>query len=427
MAPEIFILPLVRRTALALAIGLAVVAPALDAAEQELHVRSGLPNVTAHTHAQRGELRVAYLGGSITAAGNGWRTLTTEHLRAQFPVLTVTEITAGVPGTGSDLGVCRLAHDVLRHRPDLLFVEFAVNDTNAPAARIERTMEGIVRQTWRANPRTDICFVYTVSLPGLPDLQAGKFPPAARAMERVAAHYGIPSIHFGVEIAHRVTGGSLVFKDPAAPNDARTFSLDGVHPTAAGHRIYFGVIGRALPALLAPPAAQAHALPPPLHADNWEYAAMRLLDATMRRGDWTLVPLDDANLRGVTKTLLPPTWRAAEPGARLEFEFRGRCFGLLGIAAPDSGQFRVTVDDRPPITDTLFDSYVSPTFCRQREWFYPDELADGPHHVRVELTGAVLDKAAIKAKAGKPIDNLSPYQPLRLTLSGVLIVGSAAP
>jgi lysophospholipase L1-like esterase len=66
-------------------------------------------------------------------------------LRTLFPQLTVTEIVAGLPGTGSNLGACRLERDVLRHRPDLLFVEFAVNDTGSPPERIERSMEGIVR------------------------------------------------------------------------------------------------------------------------------------------------------------------------------------------------------------------------------------------------------------------------------------------
>lgn len=394
-------------------------------AEPELHVRTGLPGLAARATAG-GELRVAYLGGSITAA-DGWRSLTTAHLRTLFPKLAITEIPAGLPGTGSDLGVFRLGRDVLRHRPDLLFVEFAVNDATTPPERIGRTMEGIVRQVWHANPHTDICFVYTVSTPGLPDLAAGRFPPAARAMETIAAHYGIPSIHLGVEVAQRLAAGSLVFKAPGAPDDAPTFSPDGVHPTATGHRLYFGVVERSLPALLTAPAPRPTVLPPPLHADNWEHATLRLVDDTSRQGPWTPVAPDDPNLHGVTKNLLPPTWRTAEPGAAIAFEFRGRRFGLLGIGAPDSGEFRVTVDDLPPVTDTLFDAYASPTFCRQRPWFFPGELPDGPHRVRVELLGTTLDKAGIKARAGKPAGDLLPYRPHRLTLGGLLVLESNSP
>jgi lysophospholipase L1-like esterase len=401
----------------------ALAAPA-QATEPELHARDGLPNVPARA---AGGLRVAYLGGSITAATDGWRSLTSAWLGRQFAPAAIIEIPAGLPGTGSNLGACRVGYDVLRHRPDLLFVEFAVNDINAPVERVERTMEGIVRQAWRANPHMDILFVYTVSTPGLPDVQAGKFPATARAMENVAAHYGIPSLHFGVEVARRIAAGELVFKDADAPAAARTFSLDGVHPTPAGHRVYFAALERALPALFTGAKPAPHALPPPLHADNWEHAGLRLLDGVDRRGAWATVPLDDPNLRGSMKHLLPPLWRTGEPGAALEFEIDGPTFGLLGISAPDSGEFRVTVDDQPPVTGTFFDSFTSPTFCRAREWFYPGQLSPGRHRVRVELLGTVLDKIGSKARAGRPADDPAPYAPHRLTLGGILTVAPAAP
>ncbi len=397
---------------------------AVIAAEPGLQVRTGLPGLAARQK-DGGPLRVAYLGGSITAAP-GWRPLTTETLRALLPGATVSEINAGLPGTGSDLGACRLSHDVLRHAPDLVFVEFAVNDASTPPAQIERTLEGIVRQVWQANPRTDLCFVYTVSTPGLPDLTDGRYPPAALAMERVAAHYGIPSLHLGLAVARRVAAGTLVFKAPEAPGDARTFSLDGVHPTDAGHRLYHESLARALPVCLTGATPRHAGLPAPLHADNWSGASLRLLDASLLRGDWSLVPGDDPGLRGATKALLPPTWRTTQTGAALEFTFTGHRLGLLGIAGPDSGEFRITVDDLPPVTATFFDSFVTPTFCRQRPWFYPGELTDGPHRVRVELLGTVIDKVAIKQQAGRPAADPAPYAPHRLTLCGILSVALPA-
>ncbi len=396
------------------------------AADSALHVRAGLPHVAAKS-ATTGELKVAYFGGSITAA-EGWRGLTTAHLRTLFPKLTITEITAGLPGTGSDLGVCRLEQDVLQYHPDLIFVEFAVNDTNTAPEQIERTMEGIVRQARRANPQVDLCFVYTISTPGLPDLEAGRFPPSARAMERVAAHYGIPSLHFGVEIARRVGAHEINFKAPDQPDDARTFSLDGVHPTRAGHKIYFSTLERALPQLLAVAAPSASAeLPAPLHTDNWEGARLTLLTPAMRHGDWSPVAKDDANLRGATKHLLPALWRTEDVHTAVEFEFTGSKFGLYGIAAPDSGEFRVTIDDLPPVEGTFFDAYVSPTFCRQREWFYPAQLNAGPHKVRVELLDRPFDKPGLKSRANKPAADPTPYAPRRLALVGLLSVGAPMP
>ena len=152
----------------------------------ECRPRGGLPNFFAKAKAG-GDVRVAYLGGSITAAP-GWRVFSLDRLKKQFPTATFREISAAIGGTGSDLGAFRVGHDVIAHQPDLVFVEFAVNDGKAPPEQILATMEGIVRQILRADAATDICFVYTLSEPMLPDLAKGVFPRAASTMEAVADH-----------------------------------------------------------------------------------------------------------------------------------------------------------------------------------------------------------------------------------------------
>ncbi len=104
--------------------------------------RGGIGNVLAKLAA--GEpVKIAYLGGSITAA-NGWRVKSREWFAKQYPQAKVEEIHAAIGGTGSDLGVFRVERDALQHKPDLLFVEFAVNDGSAKPDQIWRWMEGIV-------------------------------------------------------------------------------------------------------------------------------------------------------------------------------------------------------------------------------------------------------------------------------------------
>jgi hypothetical protein len=171
-------------------LGLLVYAGQIASGQQDLPLRDavecrergGLPNVYAKLKAGK-EVRIAYLGGSITEQ-NGWRPKTLDWYRKQFPTAHIVEINAAIGGTGSDLGVYRVRQDVLGHQPDLLFVEFAVNDSGAPVDRILKAMEGIVRQTWRAQPTTDICFVYTLTEGMLGDLEGGKFPRAASVMEQ---------------------------------------------------------------------------------------------------------------------------------------------------------------------------------------------------------------------------------------------------
>jgi len=58
----------------------------------------------------------------------------------------------------------------------------------------------------------DICFVYTLAGDMLETLKQEHFPRSASAMEKVAEHYGIPSIHMGVELARFEKAGKLSFK-----------------------------------------------------------------------------------------------------------------------------------------------------------------------------------------------------------------------
>jgi hypothetical protein len=129
--------------------------------------------------------------------------------------------------------------------PDTLFVGFAVNDGGAPPHRIRQAMEGIVRQAYAADAETDICFVYTLVAGWAKTLRDGKFPRAASAMEAVADHYGIPSIHMGLEAAKMEGEGKLIFTADKPKTDTEKatiggkiiFSPDSVHPYTDTGRI----------------------------------------------------------------------------------------------------------------------------------------------------------------------------------------------
>ena len=157
---------------MALMIGPASAAPKFEVVPLKASVqRGGLGNVLAKLDAGQ-NVTIAYFGGSITAAG-GWRPKTLQWFKQTWPNAKITEINAAIGGTGSDLGVYRYQHDVLQYKPDLVFVEFAVNDGGAAPEQIWRAMEGIVRQTWKQDPATDICYVYTFREGYEKDVDAG--------------------------------------------------------------------------------------------------------------------------------------------------------------------------------------------------------------------------------------------------------------
>lgn len=334
-------------------------------------------------------MRVAYLGGSITAA-KGWRVQTHEFLQRRYPQARIGEIFAAVPGTGSPLGAARLQRDVLDHAPDLLFVEFAVNDDAQDPARIERAMEGVVRKLRQVRPQGDICFVYTLSEKMVPDYGAGRLNRSAEAMERVAAHYDIPSVAFGVEVVKQLATERWVFRADKEfgthdPEGRTIFSNDGVHPLAAGHALYAEAIARSWEELVQGGDPGPRELAVPRRPDHWAQAGFVPVATMVRTGAWRELPADDARVASQPGRMAPPTWWSAASGSVVEATVSGTMVGLYGFKSEKSGKLRVTVDDLPPVETTLRDASSAPGHYRLKAWFYPQTLTPGPHRVRVEL------------------------------------------
>lgn len=403
----------------------------------ELRARDGLPNLLRKARAGNGrEIRVAYLGGSITAAP-GWRVKSLEALQERYAEAKWSEIHAAIGGTGSDLGVFRLGQDVLAHRPDLLFVEFAVNDGGADPVQIHKAMEGIVRQTWAADAETDIVFVYTVSEPVLEELRAGKCSRSATAMEEVADHYGIPSVHFGAEVAKRLEAGTLVFKgersdknakpDPSAP---MLFSTDGVHPLVeTGHVLYAQSLSRAWDELeLAAPSDSPapHSLVDPLRPDHWAAAKLVPIDSKMLEGEWTRLEggEDGDEIARRFAKFLPRMWRTETPGSSLSFRFRGEVVGFFDVVGPDGGLLRAKLDDGEAKPVARFDGYC--TYHRLSKFQVAGGLdPDRVHTATVVLDATPPDKGKILFERNLPDLEKHPdkYAPNRWHVGAVMLIG----
>lgn len=403
--------------------------PLADAVE--CRVRGGLPNVFAKLEAG-GAVRVGYIGGSITAQP-GWRPKTLAWFQERFPKAQVSEINAAIGGTGSDLGCYRLHHDVLRHKPDMLFVEFAVNDGGRAPEDIYQSMEGIVRQTWRADPTTDICFVYTITQALAGPMLEGKFPRAASAMERVADHYGVPSIHMAMEVARLAKEGRLVWAAPTPKTDdeKRTlegkvlFAHDGVHPYPdTGHRLYLEAVARSMAKVRGVGKPGPHALPPPFVAGNWERAKLLPLSSAKLSGEWTRLDPEKDNMAKRWTSRMPEFWKAGKAGAAVTFTFKGAWAAVYDLLGPDCGQVIVTLDGGKPVVRPRFDRYC--TYHRLATLPIGLNLPEAVHTVRLELHPDPPDKAEIFRKGKQdredPTDNPK-YDGINWYAGGILIVG----
>ena len=409
---------------------------------EEVRAREGIGNVMAKIRAGQ-EVTVAYLGGSITAM-NGWRNKTTEWLKATYPKASFKEVHAAIGGTGSDLGVFRLGRDVLAHRPDLLFVEFATNDGGQAPEQIWRSMEGIVRQTWRQDPLTDIVFTYTITTAFTNDYVSGMCNRSASAMEQLADHYGIPSINFGIRVAQLLKENKLLMDakviETAVPKDSPErdkqirdliaadkrllFANDGVHPRDEGHELYKAAIIAGLSQMKDRPAADHKAkLAKAFVADNWEAAKMVPLNEKMLSGNWKALSAEEGRQKSFGDRM-GQLWMAEQPGSKLHFKFKGSVAKIYDLVGPDGGQVTITVDGKQGAQPVpRFDSY-----CTYHRIATLGVVSNGEmnqvHEVTVEIHPEQPDRKSVAFRLKDPDKELKEpkFQGTRVWMSQLMLL-----
>ena len=428
----------------------ASVCAAAPAALPEVAPRDGIGHFLEKAKAGP-SVTVAYLGGSITAM-TGWRNLTTEWLGVEFPKTKVNEVAASIGGTGSDLGVFRLEHDALRHNPDLLFVEFATNDRWRSEESIIRQIEGIVRQTWAKDPTTDIVFVYTVTVQSVQDYREAGVQRSVKPMEKVAAHYGIPSVDFGPRVLAELDAGRLVMSmqelETAVPKETPDrdkaiaaklaaegkilFAADGVHPAMPGHGFYC----KSVQSLF----AQAKGLGPADHAKkmaespvdprNLQSAKMVAITPDMLTGEWALS--QEMAKSAYFLSFMDEIWETKSPGAKLSFTFDGSQCRIYDLLGPDGGQVWITVDGKRSAKPVArFDSYC--TYHRMANLSVFDG-APGRHTVEIELDAQEPDRQSVAFRLKNPQVELAEpkyhgtrFWPAKILVDGDVCRASAAP
>jgi lysophospholipase L1-like esterase len=221
----------------------------------DLQVRDGLANVGEKLKAGK-PVTVVWVGGSITQCGdngkNGYVVRVSNWLNEQYPEAELNVVNAGISGTGSDFGAKRFDRDVLKHAPDLVLIEFCVNDGDADRTR---DMERMVHKAWLKDATIDIAFFYTLADRHLPQYKQGELPFAASCHERVAEHYGIPTIGTAKVVADAVNAGTIEWNQ---------FANDGCHPNPNGYGMFVEHFKTSLPTLLAAGKAGKHKLSEPL-------------------------------------------------------------------------------------------------------------------------------------------------------------------
>lgn len=178
---------------------------------------------------QKGKLKLGFIGGSITQGcsptipENAYVERVTNWFKNRFPNLEVERINAGVGATGSLIGVHRVDRDIIVHKPDIVFVEFAANDVS-PKNNTNLSYESLIRKLVTKLPDAAIVEIFMT-------LQSGESAEEEEA--KVAKHYQLPTVSYRQEIFKQIEMGSYKWED---------VETDEVHPNDRGHGIVADLI-----------------------------------------------------------------------------------------------------------------------------------------------------------------------------------------
>ena len=182
------------------------------------------------------KLKVVYFGGSVTVgygASNqdtkSWRAMIGQWLKDSFPNAEVTNLNHGTGESGTYLGSYRFQRDVVEADPDLVFIEYSINDlyANATYEQAASQYEAIVRGIRKQLPDCDIVTILVTDQ----GRANGQLHEQAKAHEDVSIAYGIPTVHVGRALAMHLI-------DNAFTDQWSNYMIDIVHPTEAGYAKY---------------------------------------------------------------------------------------------------------------------------------------------------------------------------------------------
>lgn len=277
-----------------------------------------------------GEITVGVIGGSITQGSlasvpaNCYASKFSDWWVNKFPDAKVNFVNAGIGGTNSYLGVHRVDDQLLAYDPDVVVVEFSVND-------IDRVMnkysyDSLVRKilSHSTNPAVMLLFTTEDNGTSLQDVH-----------KEIGEAYNLPMISYHDVVYPEVAAGTLDWKD---------ISPDNIHPNDAGHDIINQLLSRyldsvydRLDSITEEPAAFTDE---PLTKDY--YAAAKMYSAA------DITAVESEGFEVVEKAFYDQfhnNWQTAS-GGRLTFNIECRNFGVFYLCTTDgkSGKYEIYVD-----------------------------------------------------------------------------------
>lgn len=297
--------------------------------------------------AAKGEsLVIGFLGGSITQGSLSstpktcYAYLVYEWWKKSFPNAAFSFVNGGIGGTTSHYGGARAWKDVLCYRPDIVTVDFSVNDDANEF--FEETYEGTIRRLLAAPSDPAVVVLNNVFY------DTGK--NAQNYHNRIADHYGIPHVSIKDTVYPDVESGKIVRAD---------ITPDNLHPNDKGHRLVADEICKLLDSIKAEMEEETIAgeniegkstkteasvlLPAPLTENAYEHSRLIQIQDNEAILDGFLVdPIEKKGMLDIFKN----GWTAAHTNDKISFEIECSCLAV---------QYRKSVQQPVPKAKAVID------------------------------------------------------------------------
>lgn len=265
--------------------------------------------------AARGEeLTIGFFGGSITQG-----CLASVHTKAYsyrvfewwkqvFPKAKFHYVNGGIGGTTSHFGVSRVVEDLLMYQPDVVVIDFSVNDEAQEIFR--ETYEGLIRRilTWGSGPAVLI----------LNNVDYSTGINVQDSHNEVGAWYHIPHVSMKDTLYQRMKAGMY---------RPEKLTQDGLHPNDKGHELVADEIIALLEEVKAHMWEEGEEVfyPGPLTANAYE-AARRI---TIRGGDPKLLGFRaDTEEKKGHLDIFKNGWIGRRAGDRILFRIEASCIAV---------------------------------------------------------------------------------------------------
>ena len=386
-----------------------------------------------------------FLGGSITqgflasAPERCYTARTAAWLKAQLPAADVKFVNAGIGATDSQFGVARADADVLAYQPDVVFVEFSVNDE--AREHYQETYEGLVRKLLKSGAA--VVLIHSVRYDDGTNAEEFHLP--------VGRHYGLPCVSMRATLWNKIQQGELT---------AEEITTDMLHPNDRGHELMAEGIchllgkvlaeakgegagagaaeatgagvaaAKAADAVAGAAAAGDAALPAPLVSDEYENS-LRIDNRTA-----------DADPDGFEPDLTPQTditdcfrngWKATRKGAKIGFTVYGSSLAV---------QFRRTIQGPAPVARAVVDGDENNAVILDGnydqtwgDWLalttIAEHIAGGEHRLEIEIIreageGAAGETAKSAAADGDAAADAAEGAAQPFELISVIVAGDPA-